>query len=103
MRSNAQPASGLTLLTTVSIALFLSAMAVIVYDIIYWLKYASWAATTLVDVYRFCGIPEPYFVGWSGAQEVWIFLRDAPLSILLLVIWFLFTGVAGSLFGSGTR
>ena len=103
MRPSNQPSSGLTLLTTVSVALFLSAMAVLLYDITYWLEYASWAATTLVDVFRFCGIPEPYFIGWSGAQEIWGFLRDAPLSILLLVIWFLFTGVAGSLFGSGAR
>jgi hypothetical protein len=99
MRSSDQSPSDLTLLTVLSLALFLSAVIFFVFDMLYWLKHASWSATKLSDVYRYYGISEPYFVEWRGFQELWGYLRDAPLSLLLLVIWFLFTGVAGSLFG----
>jgi hypothetical protein len=58
---------------------------------------------TLPDVFRSFGVSEPYFVEWRGLQELWGYLRDAPLSLVLLVIWFLFTGVAGTLYGSGIQ
>ena len=74
-----------------------------VLDVLYWLRYASWSVTKLSDVFRYYGIAEPYFIEWRGLQELWSYLRDAPLSLLFLVIWFLFTGVAGSLFGPDTR
>jgi hypothetical protein len=100
MRSSDQSPGSLTLLMVLGLALFLGAAIFFVFDILYWLKYASWSATKLSDVFRYYGISEPYFVEWRGLQEFWGYLRDAPLSLLLLVIWFLFTGVAGSLFGS---
>ena len=100
MRSSDQSPSSLTLLTVIGLALFLSAVIFFILDVLYWLQYASWSATKLSDVFRYYGVQEPYFVEWRGLQELWSYLRDAPLSLLLLVIWFLFTGVAGSLFGS---
>jgi hypothetical protein len=100
MRSSDQSPSSLTLLTVIGLALFLSAVIFFIFDVLYWLKYATWSATKLSDVFRYYGVREPYFVEWRGLQELWSYLRDAPLSLLLLVIWFLFTGVAGSLFGS---
>jgi hypothetical protein len=103
MHSSDRNPPSFTLLTTLSLALFLSSIAVFVFDIHYWLKYASWSAIKLPDVFRYYGISEPYFSGWSGARELWGYLRDLPLSLLLLVIWFLFTSVAGSLFGSGMQ
>jgi hypothetical protein len=103
MRSGDQSPPGFTLLTILSLALLVSAVIVFAFDLSYWLKYASWSAITLPDVFRYYGISEPYFVGWSGAQEIWGYLRNLPLSLLLLVIWFLFTTVAGSLFGSGMQ
>jgi hypothetical protein len=99
MRSSDQSPFILTLLTALGLALFLSAVIFFIFDMLYWLKYASWSATKLSDVFRNYGIPEPYFIEWRGVRELWGYLRDAPLSLLLLVIWFLFTGVAGSLFG----
>ena len=103
MRSSDQSPSSLTLLTLISLALFLSAVIFFVLDVLYWLRYASWSVTKLSDVFRYYGIAEPYFIEWRGLQELWSYLRDAPLSLLFLVIWFLFTGVAGSLFGPDTR
>src|SRR3954451_22332800 len=99
MRSSDQSPSSLTFLTLIGLALFLSAVIFFILDILYWLQYASWSATKLSDVFRYLGVREPYFVEWRGLQELWSYLREAPLSLLLLVIWFLFTGVAGSLFG----
>jgi hypothetical protein len=103
MRSGDQSPSGFTLLTALSLALLLSAVIVLFLDLLYWLKYASWSAITLPDVFRYYGISEPYFVGWSGAQEIWGYLRDLPLSLLLLLIWLPFKTVTGSLFGSGMQ
>jgi hypothetical protein len=103
MRSSDQSPFSLTLLTILGLALFLSSIIFFAFDIFYWLKYASWSATKLSDVFRYYGIPEPYFVEWRGLQELWSYLREAPLSLLLLVIWFLFTGVAGSFFGPVTQ
>src|ERR1041384_1735886 len=103
MRSSDQSPHGLTSLSLLSLALFLSAVIAFGFDISYWLKYASWSVTTLHDVFRSFEVPEPYFVAWRGLQELWGYLRDAPLSLLLLVIWFLFTGVVGSLLDSGMQ
>src|SRR4051812_25126277 len=100
MRSSDQSPFSLTLLTVLGLALFMSALIFFILDVLYWLRYASWSVTKLSDVVRYYGISEPYFIEWRGLQELWGYLRDVPLSLLLLVIWFLFTGVAGSLFGS---
>src|SRR5690242_16875852 len=100
MRSSDQSPASLTLLTVIGLALFLAAVIFFIFDVFYWLKYALWSVTTLSDVFRYYGVSEPYFVEWRGLQELWGYLRDAPLSLLILIIWFLFTGVAGSLFGS---
>jgi hypothetical protein len=100
MRSSDQSPSGLTLLTILSLVLFLGALVCSVFDIAYWFKYASWSIVKLSDAFRYYGLREPYFFDWRGIQGLWNYLRDAPLSLLLLVIWFLFTGVTGSLFGS---
>ena len=103
MRPSDQSPAGFTLLTALSLGLFLSALTVFGFDTSYWLKYASWSVIKLPDIFRYYGISEPYFIGWDGARELWGYLRDAPLSLLLLVIWFLFKSVAGSLFGSGMQ
>src|SRR3954452_17907684 len=100
MRTSDQRPPDFTLLTILSLALFLSVVVVFVFDISYWLKYASWSVIKLPDIFRYFGISEPQFIGWRGAWEFWGYLRDAPLSLLLLMIWFLFMGVTGSLFGS---
>src|SRR3954447_25967838 len=84
MRSSDQSPSSLTLLTVIGLALFLSAVIFFILDVLYWLRYASWSATKLSDVFRYYGIAEPYFVEWRGLQELWGYLRDAPLSLLLL-------------------
>ena len=103
MPQSDQSPVALALLTIIGLALFLSAIIVFAFDVSYWLKYASWSVTKLSDVFSYYRIREPYFADWRGLQEVWGYLRDAPLSLVLLVIWFLFTGVAGSLFGSVTH
>jgi hypothetical protein len=103
MRSGDQRPPGFTLLRILSLALFLSAVIVLFFDLLYWLRYASWSAITLPDVFRYYGISEPYFVGWGGVQKLWEYLLDLPLSLLLLLIWLLFKTVAGSLFGSGMQ
>ena len=100
MRQGDQSSFSLTLVTILSITLFLSSVIVVIYDVSYWLRYASWSITRLSDVFRYNNISEPYFSGWRGVQKMWEYLRDAPLSLLLLVIWFLFSGVAGSIFGT---
>jgi len=99
MHSSDDSSSALTLLTIIGLALFLSSATFFISDVIYWLKYASWSPTSLADMFRYYRISEPYFVEWRGLQELWGYLRDAPLSLVLRLIWFLFTGVAGSIFG----
>ena len=100
MRPIDQGPPSLTSITILSRALLLSSVAVFILDALYWLKYASWSAIKLSDIFMYYGISNPYFIGWSGKLEPWGFLRDAPLSILLLMIWFLFTGIARIFFGS---
>ena len=103
MRPTDQTPPGVTLLTTFSLVLFLAAVTVFAFDIFYWLKYASWSVMKFADVFRYYEIAEPYFIGWNGAREVWGYIRETPLSLLFLAIWFLFTGMVGSLFGSGMQ
>src|SRR3954453_4538986 len=103
MRSSDQSPSSLTLLTVISLALFLSAVLFFVLDVAYWLRYASWSVTKLSDMFRYYGITEPYFIEWRRLQELWSYVRDAPPSLLFLVVWFLFTGGPGSLFGPDPR
>src|SRR4051794_5246415 len=103
MRSDNQRPLGFTLLTDLGLALLLSSVIVFVLDFVHWFKPSYWSAIKLSDVFRYCGISEPYFIVWSGVQKFWWYPRALPLSILLLLIWFLFTTLVGILFGSGTQ
>jgi hypothetical protein len=103
MRPSDQGPPSLPSITILSLVLFLSAAVVFILDTLYWLKYASWSAIKLSDIFRYYGISDPYFLGWSGALEPWGFLRNAPLSLLFLAIWFLFTGIVRTLFGSAMQ
>jgi len=69
----------------VGAVLYLGGPAIIVYQIVHWLRFGDWFPIPVRLGFIFTGVATPE-MGWVGAQKILEYFLDAPASISVFAV-----------------